>query len=174
MLMYPRMQTLLCSKKGQGQPLVAVAEAIHLPSNVLHIYDNSAGIRYLVDTGTCVSLFPANHEQRNNIDPNPLQLSAANGQPIPTYGSIKKTLSIAGQQYSWTFKLASVTQPLIGADFFTHYRLIVDMASRVILPASAALAARTSEAGTRICGSEPSGINACTPDSNSGSAYSQL
>ena len=148
-----------------------MADAVQLPSNALHIVDPTSGTRYLVDTGACVSLFPATQDQRDP-DPDPIQLTAANGQPIQTFGFVLKTISIAGQQYAWQFRLATVTQPLIGADFLIHHKLIVDMAGRVIIPATAALAPRSNKTGTRLRGTGSACVNSCSTNSSSGSSDS--
>jgi len=56
----------------------------------LYVIDKITGIRYLIDTGSDVSVYPPqkHHMFRGKADP--YQLYAANGSVIPTYGT--KTL----------------------------------------------------------------------------------
>ena len=42
-------------------------------------------------------------------------------------------LRFAGHTYSWSFRLAQVTQPLLGADFLTHHHLLLDVAGQRLL-----------------------------------------
>ena len=40
------------------------------------------------------------------------------------------------RDYPWTFIVADVQQPIIGADFFIHYNLLVDLRTGLAIPAS--------------------------------------
>ena len=42
-------------------------------------------------------------------------------------------LRFAGHTYSWSFRLAQVTQPLLGADVLAHHHLLVDVAGQRLL-----------------------------------------
>ena len=121
-------------KKRDRRPTVAIASAITLPSNALHITDSSTNIKYLVDTGACCSLFPADEAQKLQTDPDPIQLFSAGGQRIRTHGKTPRVIHIAGVPYKWDFRLADVTQPLLGADFLIDHRLVVDMAGHAVVP----------------------------------------
>ena len=166
------MQAPQTSKKRGGQPPVVVAGAISLPQNALHIVDQASGTRYLVDTGACVSLYPASPQQASSPDLHQLNLTAANGQQINTYGVATKTIHLRNSSYQWDFYLADVTQPLIGADFLIHHRLIVDLAGRVVVPAG--LPQHTATAGAPLLGAASPGISVCTPPSSSDSPYDAL
>ena len=113
-----------------------MATAVQLPDNALHIIDTLSRTKYLVDTGACCSLFPASPSQRTQADPDPVALVSAAGEAIPTHGTAEKIIQLAGQSYRWSFRLADVSQPLLGADFLIHHKLIVDMAGRALIPAS--------------------------------------
>ena len=156
---------LSIKKRQQRRPAVAVASAVTLPTNALHIIDTASRTKYLVDTGACCSLYPASFQQRENIDPDPISLTAAGGQPIRTYGTTRKTLHIADQPYSWDFRIAAVTQPLLGADFLIHHRLVVDMAGRAVVP-SASLRSPDPARSARIMGE----ISSCISGGSSGSS----
>jgi len=55
-------------------------------------------------------------------------LYAANNTPIPIYGTklVKLNLGIR-RKLEWTFFIAEVKQPILGADFLAHYGILVDL-----------------------------------------------
>lgn len=57
-----------------------------------------------------------------------MQLFAANGSIIKVFGQTTLRLDLGFRRdFSWPFIIASVTQPIIGADFLAHYDLMVDL-----------------------------------------------
>ena len=59
---------------------------------------------------------------------------AADGTAIATYGSRILTLDLGLRRpYTWKFIVARVQQPIIGADFLKHHRLLVDLRNRRII-----------------------------------------
>ena len=62
-----------------------------------------------------------------------LHLVAANNTTSTTYGTSKRIVDFGlKQEYAWTFIIAGIEQPLIGADFFIHYSFLVDLKSRCL------------------------------------------
>ena len=62
-----------------------------------------------------------------------LPLVAANNTTINTYGNSKRVVNVGlKREYPWTFIVADVKQPIIGADFLIHYNLLVDLRSRCL------------------------------------------
>ena len=54
-------------------------------------------------------------------------LQAANGSSIAVYGTRSLSLNFGfGRIFQWTFHIASVRHPILGADFLSHYGLTVD------------------------------------------------
>lgn len=106
--------------------------AIH-PSNRLTITDRKSGMKFLIDTGANISVI--SKQQRYSILQNEqYTLYAANGTKIRTYGEKTLTLDLGLQRcYRWNFIIADVTQPIIGADFLEHYKLLVDIAGRKLI-----------------------------------------
>lgn len=90
-------------------------------------------MRFLIDTGANISVICKPH--RKSITPNQqYKLYAANGSKINTYG--EKTLSInlgLRRNFVWTFIVADVSQPIIGADFLEHYKILVDLAGNKLI-----------------------------------------
>ncbi|KAJ8397556.1 hypothetical protein AAFF_G00438320 [Aldrovandia affinis] len=103
-------------------------------SGLLFITDSISGRRFLCDTGAQVSILPVSalDIRTAKLGPN---LEAANGTPIPTFGTRSLTLCFAGQRFSWDFVLAKVSTPLLGADFLCANGLLVDVGNRQLVNA---------------------------------------
>lgn len=57
-----------------------------------------------------------------------MRLIAANGTPITVFGESKQTIDLGLHRlFDWTFLVADVSSPIIGADFIKHYDLLVDV-----------------------------------------------
>ena len=81
----------------------------------------------LADTGAEVSVIPPSTDRRNRRVT--LNLQAVNDTPRATYGNRLLTINIGlRQNFQWIFIVADVKQPIIGADFLRHYKLLVDIA----------------------------------------------
>ena len=94
------------------------------------IKDELSDYRFLVDTGAFRSILP----DINTINhPSSSDLVAANGTSIRTYGEQQVNIRLSGQAYTWTFIIADVCHPLLGADFLSHYSLMVDVARNRLL-----------------------------------------
>ena len=101
-------------------------------SPLKYLTDTLTDHRFLVDTGATISLFP--HKSKNK--PSSLQLTAANGQPISSWGDRWIPLQFGNRRFEWSFQLADVDQPLLGADFLKAFNLLVDVAAAQILDSS--------------------------------------
>ena len=113
-----------------GQREVANIALSH--SKLLYVADKGHKCRYLIDTGAAVSVLPKSCA--NGIsDAGSLPLVAANNSTIHTYGNCKRVVDVSlKREYPWTFIVADVQQPIIGADFLIHYNLLVDLRSRCL------------------------------------------
>lgn len=91
--------------------------------------DRKSGIKYLIDTGSDLSILPraAIHHYR---PPTAFCLSAANNSTISTYGTQRMELDLGLRRaLTWDFTIADVSEPIIGADFLAYYRLMPDVAN---------------------------------------------
>lgn len=95
--------------------------------SLLFVHDGLTGRRYLVDTGSQVSVIPASILIRNTNQPQTSSLTAANNTRIKTYGTRKLTIQLGRQKYDWRFIIAEVAQPILGADFLREKNIIVDL-----------------------------------------------
>lgn len=87
-----------------------------------------------MDTGANVSVLPRNILGNSNNENKDYVLYAANGSVIRTYGSRTLRLDLnLRRSFTWTFVVAAVKQPILGADFLSHFGLVVDLkASKLI------------------------------------------
>lgn len=105
-----------------------------LPSHRLCVTDLNSGLRFLVDTGANVSVIPVKKRLFSATQCSDYKLYAANGTEIKTYGTKNLVLNFKLRRpYRWNFIIADVKQPILGADFLQHNRLIVDLSERKLL-----------------------------------------
>jgi hypothetical protein len=60
-----------------------------------------------------------------NTSPSGPLLKGADGQPIPSWGFIKKTVQFQGKLFTSTFLQAAVADPILGIDFLRKFKVIV-------------------------------------------------
>ena len=87
--------------------------------------------KYLVDTGASVSII--------NYSPNPNEnydqfLCQADGSPVKTYGAVQKTVRLGDTDYNHVFIKADVDGPVIGSDFLSKHKLLVDCHNGQLIP----------------------------------------
>ena len=130
-----------------GQREVANIALSH--SKLIYVADKGHKCRYLIDTGAAVSVLPKSCA--NGIsDADSLPLVAANNSTIHTYGNCKCVVDVGlKREYPWTFKVADVQQPIIGADFLIHYNLLIDLRSQCLRDMRTVLAIAASLSSTK-------------------------
>ena len=117
-----------------GQREVANIALSH--SKLLYVADKGHKCRYLIDTGAAVSVLPKSCANEIS-DADSLPLVAANNSTIHTYGTCKRVVDVGlKREYPWTFIVADMQQPIIGADFLIHYILLRDMRTGLAIAAS--------------------------------------
>ena len=95
--------------------------------NRLHIFDGETRLKFLVDSGSVVSLLPRRAVSRR-LTRSRLTLHAANATNITTYGTHSLTLSLSMRRtFRWDFVVADGQTAILGADFLQHYGLHVDL-----------------------------------------------
>ena len=91
------------------------------------VHDSHTHTRFLVDTGSEVSVIPPTTADRRR-SPDSLTLMAVKATPIRTYGKRSITLNFRlRRSLPWIFIIADVQKAILGADFLRHFRLMVDM-----------------------------------------------
>lgn len=117
---------------GEAQPS---AEACAItPCRRLLVTDHNSGLRFLVDTGANVSVIPVSKNIFKYHKCSQYKLYAANGTEITTYGVKTMILDIKLRRpYRWDFVIADIKQPILGADFLAHHKILVDMYRRRLI-----------------------------------------
>jgi hypothetical protein len=96
---------------------------------ILNLLDELFGRWFLADTGTSYSIFP--HQSSQPVS-GPV-LKGPGRQTIPCWGEKQLPVQFSGRRFTWTFLLAKVKFPILGADFLKHFNLIVDPAASHLL-----------------------------------------
>lgn len=100
----------------------------------LCVSDRTTGLSFLVDTGANVSVLPVSEFKGSKSECSDYVLYAANGTKIATFGHKTIVLDLnLRRAFRWTFVIANVNKPIIGADFLSHYGLLVDVSHRKLL-----------------------------------------
>lgn len=98
----------------------------------LRVMDYNSGFNFLVDTGADISVIPALKKDR--VVCSDYRLFAANGTQIPTYGVKSMIVDLKLRRpYRWNFVIADVNQPILGADFLSAHKLLVDISRRKLI-----------------------------------------
>ncbi|XP_076299334.1 uncharacterized protein LOC143218180 [Lasioglossum baleicum] len=127
--------------KRHGQSLTTAND--HSPAlRRLFIMDQHSKTQFLVDTGADLCVYPRSLI-RGPCSGAGYELSAANGTPIPTYGTTTLTLNLGlRRDFTWQFVIAEVSRPIIGADFLAHFGLLVDVRNQRLVDQTTTLIAR--------------------------------
>ena len=90
-------------------------------------------VRFLVDTGADVSILPSMF--KNKALPLTIQLRAANGSEIRSYGYVMTSVIFQNLRRSFAAKfiVADVTTPILGADFFRDHGLLINVSKGCII-----------------------------------------
>lgn len=120
--------------KLENATVVAATSSIPQHSSRLFIKDDATKLEFLIDSGSDVCAIP--HSKFKSIfnTGSEQSLSAANGSGINIYGSrvLKPSLGF-NKSFPHTFLIASVTKPIIGADFLAKYGLLVDLKNKKLI-----------------------------------------
>jgi hypothetical protein len=110
--------TLSCSA---AIPTHGTTMLMHFLANagLIFLTDELTNDRYLVDTGATLSIVPCNL----NSSPSGPLLKGADGQPIPSWGFIQKTVQFQGKLFTSTFLQATVAGPILGIDFLRKFKV---------------------------------------------------
>lgn len=95
---------------------------------VYFMYVTASGRHFLVDTGAEVSIIPPSSSDRTAHHHSQFSFQAVNSTHIPTYGVRSLTLDLGLRRtFRWTFIVADVKKPILGADFLSKFSLLVDV-----------------------------------------------
>ncbi|CAE1230936.1 unnamed protein product [Acanthosepion pharaonis] len=134
--MRPGIVNLLYTPVGPGKRInrrVATTNSsgANTQCRLFYVWDRRNKLKFLVDTGAAISVVPLQND--HTAKPTLIKLRAANGSAIDTYGERTLTLNIGMRRdFTWTFTVANVKVPILGADFLAHYALAVHMNPRTL------------------------------------------
>jgi hypothetical protein len=125
-----------CSYNQRGKLARQTSTAVYVytaTTRRLFVTDRRSKQQFLVNTGSDLCVFPRmlipQRKERVNFD-----FRAANGTTIRTYGWLTLRLNLGlRRDFMWRFVVADVTHPLIGADFLSHFGLLVDCRNNRLL-----------------------------------------
>lgn len=107
----------------------------------LFVKDKRSGECFLIDTGAALSVIPP--KKFNIPTPEEFTLYAANGSKIKTYGEKDLNLDFGLRRpIKWTFIIADVPKPIVGADLIFHYGLIVDIKGQQLIDKTTGLSTK--------------------------------
>jgi cleavage and polyadenylation specificity factor subunit 1 len=136
--------------KQLGQSLMAADDMRPTTSRRLFVRDKSSGIQFLIDTGADLCVYPRSLIRRPPRVSD-YELSAANGTPIATYGTVLMSLNLGlRRDFKWRFLIADVSNPIIGTDFLAHYKLLPDLSQGRLLDSTTLLTSKGEVTACRV------------------------
>lgn len=121
------------SKKLKSRSLETAEVNAASESRRIILYDHSTNMRFLIDTGSDVSIIPATNKDRSK-GATPFLLHAANGSRIKVYDKRYVTTDLGlRRRFTWPFLVADVGVAIIGADFLASFGILVDLKHRRLM-----------------------------------------
>ena len=103
--------------------------------NLLVMRDSTSAFNFLIDTGAEVRILPASSRDIKNLQQTHL-LSRADGKSIPSFGTRLLSFVLVSTEYSWSFIIATVKRPNLGADFLYKNGILVDVKRKRLINSS--------------------------------------
>ncbi|GFX65906.1 retrovirus-related Pol polyprotein from transposon opus [Trichonephila clavipes] len=105
----------------------------------LFLLDRKSGQKFLIDSGSEICVIPPSPTM-NKPPQSDFSLFAANNTKIPAYGMVRKELNLCLRRpFIWTFIIADVSSPIIGADFLKHFNLLIDLKKKRLMDVETSL-----------------------------------
>ncbi|GFU74280.1 uncharacterized protein TNCV_4168701 [Trichonephila clavipes] len=105
----------------------------------LFLLDRKSGQKFLIDSGSEICVIPPSPTMNKPPQSN-FSLFAANNTKIPANGMVRKELNLGLRRpFIWTFIIADVSSPIIGADFLKHFNLLIDLKKKSLMDVETSL-----------------------------------
>jgi hypothetical protein len=116
----------------------AHATAMHFPVNggLIFLINKLTHDRYVVDTGATLSIVHCT----SKTNPSGPLLKGVDGQPIPSWGFVHKTVQFQGKLFTFKFLLGAVASIILGIDILRKFKVNVAPETNQILFACIAAA----------------------------------
>ncbi|GJQ86702.1 hypothetical protein Trydic_g294 [Trypoxylus dichotomus] len=125
----------------------------------LFVRDSNNKTIFLVDSGVDISVLPYS-KCGKHLKPAKRTLYAANGTNIRTYGEKLLNLNLSLRRaLDWPFVIANVSTPILGANFLSHFGLLLDICDACLRDAITQLQVNGTASSSRI----PSSVHAILP-----------
>jgi RNase H-like domain found in reverse transcriptase/Reverse transcriptase (RNA-dependent DNA polymerase)/Integrase zinc binding domain len=98
------------------------------PGRLFYLVDSVSGTRYLVDSGAAFSVLP--HQSQE--PPRGPALRGADGSRINCWGRAQTAVVAQGRRFDWNFLQAAVAFPILGSDFLTFFKMVLDFECGVL------------------------------------------
>ncbi|GFT68950.1 retrovirus-related Pol polyprotein from transposon 17.6 [Trichonephila clavipes] len=134
-------------KKRVSSVIAGMAEPSQHTSR-LFLLDRKSGQKFLIDSGSEICVIPPSPTMNKSPQSN-FSLFAANNTKIPAYGMARKELNLGLRRpFIWTFIIADVSSPIIGADFLKHFNLLIDLKKKKVDLSNPSLISKSASHGT--------------------------
>ncbi|GFX02315.1 retrovirus-related Pol polyprotein from transposon opus [Trichonephila clavipes] len=125
-------------KKRVSSVIAGMAEPSKHTSR-LFLLDRKSGQKFLIDSGSEICVIPPSPTMNKSPQSN-FSLFAANNTKITAYGMVRKELNLGLRRpFIWTFIIADVSSPIIGADFLKHFNLLIDLKKKRLVDVETSL-----------------------------------
>ncbi|GFT31795.1 retrovirus-related Pol polyprotein from transposon 297 [Trichonephila clavipes] len=105
----------------------------------LFLLDRKSGQKFLIDSGSEICVILPSPTMNKSPQSN-FSLFAANNTKIPAYGMVRKEPNLGLRRpFIWTFIIADVSSPIIGADFLKHFHLLIDLKKKRLMDVETSL-----------------------------------
>jgi hypothetical protein len=111
-----------------GRAAAAVNAQPGRPGRLGALQCSALKLLFLVDTGAVYSVLPYSSTQPANGP----AITSASGAPIACWGWKQRIVIFGGRKFKWSFLLAAVAFPLLGADFLEHFALTVNLKEYIV------------------------------------------
>ncbi|XP_078490170.1 uncharacterized protein LOC100178376 isoform X2 [Ciona intestinalis] len=102
--------------------------------STFNVFDNRLNLSFLCDSGGAVSIIPLWFVPRFSRRKS-MRLQDVSGKTFSSFGQIKLVLNLnMGRSFVWTFKICDIEHAILGADFFNHYRILLDVSGKRLIP----------------------------------------
>ncbi|GFW02734.1 retrotransposable element Tf2 155 kDa protein type 1 [Trichonephila clavipes] len=98
----------------------------------LFLLNRKSGQKFLIESGNEICVIPPSPTMNKSPQSN-FSLFAANNTKIPAYGMMRRELNLdLRRPFIWTFIIADVSSPIIGADFLKHFNLLINLKKKKV------------------------------------------